>query len=98
MSEFPSSVMTEDRKGNKEVRILLDKGKFVRYQYMDPATGKIVEKEKMSIILKNNEGKEEHLYIIPLQPNKSLVIKPKGEKKDRRVWNSETGKDEELFD
>lgn len=92
MIKYPSSVITKDRKGNKEVRLLVDKGKFARYQYMDPLTG------KMSIILKNFEGMEEHLYIIPLQPNKSLVIKPKGEKKGRRVWNGESNEEEELFD
>ena len=42
--KYPDSVITKDRKGNKEVRLLVDKGRFVRYQYMDPKTGKIVEK------------------------------------------------------
>lgn len=97
MPEYPSSVITKDRKGNKEVRLLLDKGKFVRYQYMDPDSGSIVEKGKVSIILQTGEGNEEHLYIIPLQPNKSLVIRQKGEEKSRMVWNKETGKEEALF-
>ncbi|MEE9167749.1 MAG: hypothetical protein V3U24_09880 [Candidatus Neomarinimicrobiota bacterium] len=98
MSEYPSSVITQDSKGNKEVRLLLDRGKFVRYRYLDSVTGKIAENEKMSILLKNTEGEEKHLYIIPLQPGRSLVIWPKGGEKSRSVWNSETGKEEALFD
>lgn len=95
--DYPESVLTKDRKGNIEVRVLVDKGQYVRYQYMDPKTGKIVEKSKTSIILKNKEGKEEHLYIIPLQPNKALLIKPSSGEKSRKVWNKEKKKEEELF-
>ena len=94
---YPESVLTKDRKGNLEVRVFVDKGQYVRYQYMDPKTGKIVEKSKTSIILKNKEGEEEHLYIIPLQQNKSLIIKPTSGEKTRKVWNKEKKKEEGLF-
>ncbi|MFQ6674883.1 MAG: hypothetical protein ACE5LH_00915 [Fidelibacterota bacterium] len=98
MADYPSSVVTRDRKGNEEVRLLVDRGRFVRYQYMNPETGEIVEKEKMSIILLTEEGEKEHLYIIPFQPNRALAIRPKVEKKDRKVWNGRTGREEELFE
>lgn len=87
--EYPESVITKDKKGNKEVRLLVDKGQFVRYQYMDTKTGKIVEKGKSSIILKTAE-KEEHLYIIPINTRKALVVYPKSEVKQRKVWNKDT--------
>jgi hypothetical protein len=87
--EYPESVITKDKKGNKEVRLLVDKGQFVRYQYMDPKTGKIVEKGKSSIILKTAE-KEEHFYIIPIKKGRALVIFPKSEVKQRKVWNKTT--------
>jgi hypothetical protein len=87
--EYPESVITKSKKGEKEVRLLVDKGQFIRYQYMDPKTGKIVEKGKFSIILKTAE-KEEHLYLIPLNKGKALVIYPKSEAKQRKVWNKQT--------
>ena len=95
--ECPPETITFDRKGNKEVRLLVDKGRFVRYQYMDPPSGKIVEKGKFSIILKNEKGKEEHLYIIPLKEKKALVVWPGQEKKERMVWSNQKSRPEKLF-
>jgi hypothetical protein len=97
MKKYPEKVITFDKKGNREVRLLVDKGKFVRYKYMDPASGKIVEKGKFSIILRNEKGKEEHLYIIPLQKNKALVVWPSKEKKKRKVWSKEKSREINLF-
>ena len=94
--KYPESVKTKDRKGNEEVRVLVDKGKFVRYQYMNPKTGKIVENNKTSIIIKNKQGKEEHFYMIPIKGNKFLTI-PLKEEKSRKVWNKKTKKEEQLF-
>jgi len=64
---------------------------------MDPASGKIVEKGKFSIILRNEKGEEEHLYIIPLQKNKALVVWPSQEKKKRMAWSTEKSKPVKLF-
>ena len=94
--DYPESVITVDKKGNKEVRVLVDKGQFVRYQYMDPKTGKIVENGKSSIILQTPKG-EEHLYIIPMKGNKALVVFPKSEAKERKIWNKNTKKAEDIW-
>lgn len=93
--EYPESVITKDRKGNKEVRLLIDKGTFVRYKYMDPKTGKIVEKGKYSIILQAPKG-EEHLYIIPIKGDRALVVYPKSEAEERKVWNKDKKKAEPI--
>ncbi len=83
--EYPQSVLTKDRKGNPEVRNLLSKGTFVKYNYTDPKTGKPMEGGKFSIILKDKTGKEEHYFIIPLK-GRFLAI-PQKEEKNRKVWD-----------
>jgi hypothetical protein len=96
MPEYPETVITHDRKGNKEVRWLVDKGKFVRYQYRDPASGKLLEKGKFSLLLKNRQGKEEHFYLIPIQ-NRFLAIPLKEAAKKRKVWDGSKKKVVGLF-
>jgi hypothetical protein len=90
--EYPAEVIAVDKKGNKEARILVDKGSYVRYQYADPKTGKIVKKGKCSIILKNNQGKQEHLFLIPLKGDKSLVVKQKSEESNKKIWSEKEKK------
>jgi ClpP class serine protease len=90
---FPESVLTMNMKGETEVRRLIDKGRFVRYDYIYPKTGKQTEKGKLSIILRNDEGKEEHLFLIPVKGGRFLAVIPKDEKKNRRVWNGKKARD-----
>lgn len=85
MAVYPDDVITRDRKGNPEVRWLVDRGRFVRYQYRDPKTGKLLEKGKFSIILKGARG-EEHFYLIPVQ-NRFLAIPVKEGNKKRKLWD-----------
>ncbi|MCD6476712.1 MAG: hypothetical protein J7K26_00910 [Candidatus Aenigmarchaeota archaeon] len=85
--KYPEEVLTKSRKGKIEVRSLIDKGKFIRYNYKDPETGKILEKGKLSLIIKNTKGKTEHYYMIPIKGNRYLAI-PIKDKKKRKVWNS----------
>ncbi len=94
---YPEDVITHDRKGNPEVRMLVYRGKFVRYQYTDPKTGKLLENGKFSIILKNEKGKEEHIYLIPLPNSRFLAVWPKQEEKKRKVWDKGKKKAVSLF-
>ena len=94
--QYQGSVKTKDRKGNEEIRLLVVKGQYVRYQYLDSNINKIVQKGKTSIILKS-EDKQEHLCIIPLKDNKYLLVKPKEDEKQRKVWNPKAKKEEEMF-
>ena len=95
--KYPDSVITYDRKGNKEVRLLVDKGKFCRYQYTDPKTGKLLEKGKTSIVLKNPKGNLEHFFLIPIKGERFLTLKLKDPEKPRKVWNKGKKKEESLF-
>jgi len=93
---YPETVITKDRKGNREVRWLVDRGRFVRYQYRDPASGKLLEKGKFSLLLKNKQGREEHFYLIPIQ-NRFLAIPLKEAGKKRKVWDDGNKKAAGLF-
>ncbi len=87
--EYPQEVLTKSKKGKIEVRNLVDYGKFVRYEYLNPSTGERSE-NKMKIVLFNGEDYEEY-FIIPLnQKNKYLMLKAE-KKGPRKIWN---GKEE----
>lgn len=90
---FPESVLTKNKKGETEIRRLIDKGRFVRYDYIYPNSGKQAEKGKFSIILKNEAGKEEHYFLIPIKGGRFLTVIPKEEKKERRVWDGKKAVD-----
>ena len=87
--EYPQEVLTKSKKGKIEVRNLVDYGKFVRYEYLDPSTGERSE-NKVKIVLFNGEDYEEY-FIIPLkQKNKYLMLKAE-KKGPRKIWNGKEG-------
>jgi hypothetical protein len=84
--KYPDSVLTKNRKGETEVRLLLDKGKFTRYTYVYPDEKK-AEGGKVSIILTNEKGEKTHYFLIPTQGGRYLALIPKEEKEQRKVWD-----------
>lgn len=86
MQKYPDEVIALNKQGKKEVRLLLEKGRYVKYTYLDPKTNKIVRVGKESIILKPEKGKTEHLFIVPVKGNKSLLIR-KLDDKERKILN-----------
>lgn len=93
MPKYPDEVIAVNKQGKKEVRVLVEHGKYVKYTYIDPETNKKVRVGKESIILKNTKGKQEHLFIIPIK-GKSLLIRKLDDKK-RKIWDK--GKAVDLF-
>jgi hypothetical protein len=86
-SQYPPSVLTKNRKGETEVRNLLGRGEFVKYNYTDPKTGKPLEGGKFSIILKDSRtGKEEHYFLIPVKGG--FLAIPRQENGGRMVWDA----------
>ncbi len=84
MPKYPEEVLTKSKKGKIEVRRFIDTGKFVRYDYIDPETGKRSE-NKVKIVLYNGEDYEEY-FIIPLkQKNRKLMLTAE-KKPDRKLW------------
>jgi len=92
--KYPEDVLTKSKKGKIEVRSIIDHGKFVRYEYLDPITGERSE-NKVKIVLYNGNDCEEY-FIIPLkQKNKYLMLKTE-KKGERKLWDGEKSVD--LFD
>ncbi|RLE45040.1 hypothetical protein DRJ22_05120 [Candidatus Woesearchaeota archaeon] len=93
--KYPDNVLTKGKKGI-EVRSLVSRGNYVLCEYLDPETGKLADKKK-KLILKDDDGKVQEYFIVPLKGDRSLLITPK-EKKDvekQKVWNK--GKIEDLI-
>ena len=97
--DYPESVITQDRKGNYEVRNLLSRGEFLLHDYRNPADFTPVESSKQKLYLKDADGKITEYFIIPTRnPNQMLLIRPKEkELKERMVWNEKVRREEELW-
>lgn len=96
--KYPEEVIAHGRKGNPEVRLLLDKGEFVRYHYADPKTGRLLENGKFTILLKNDKGKLIHFYAIPMQKGKRyLLIEVREKGIERKAWDAQKKKAVELW-
>jgi len=95
--KYPESVLTRNRKGGVEVRRLLSRGSFVKYDYILADSGRVSEGGKFSIILKpeGEEGKEEHYFLIPMKGGRLMAI-PEKSAKERKVWNEKTKKEEDI--
>jgi hypothetical protein len=94
--EYPEEVIAISKKGKREVRALIDRGKFVRYEYLDPVTGEKTE-NKIKLVLLNEQGEQEEYFIIPLkQKNKFLLIRSET-KPPRKIWDKKEQKAVELF-
>ncbi len=89
--KYPDAVLTKNKKGETEVRNLLSRGSFVKYNYIYPGTGKVAEGGKFSIILKDKKGKKEYYFMIPIKGNRFLGI-PQKEKKGSKLWDSKKKK------
>ncbi len=82
--EYPESVLTKSKKGKIEVRSLIDRGRFVRYEYLDLRTGKRTE-NKVKLIIKTEKGTEEY-FIIPLK-QKGRFLLMLTESKPKKIWD-----------
>ncbi len=75
MERFPEEVITVSKHGKREARVLVDRGRYVRYEYLDPVTGKKSE-NKIKLVLLTEDGKQEEYFIIPLkQEGRFLLLK-----------------------
>jgi hypothetical protein len=95
--EFSKDVLTKGKSNKLELRTLHSRGFFVMCKYLDPETMKLADK-KTKLTLKGQDGTTEEYFIIPLRdPKRSLLIRAETEEKDRRVWNQQTQKEEDMW-
>ncbi len=88
---YPEEVLTKSKKGKIEVRNIVDFGKFVRYEYLDPETGKRSE-NKVKIVFYNGEDYDEY-FIIPLKQNNKFLMLKAEKKGPRKLWNGKEAVD-----
>ena len=86
MASFPDEVLTRTKKGEIEVRSLIDRGRYVRYHYLHPETGEPMEGGKVKLVLLSEDGRTEEFFIIPTKSKRDLLI-PAAEKGARRIWD-----------
>lgn len=86
MAQFPEDVLTRTTKGEIEVRSLIDRGRFVRYNYLHPESGEPMEGGKVKIVLISDSGRTEEYFIIPTKSKRGLLI-PAPEKGARKIWD-----------
>jgi hypothetical protein len=86
MTRFPDEVLTHTKRGEIEVRSLVDRGRYVRYRYLHPETGEPMEGGKVKLVLQADTGRTEEYFIIPTKSKRDLLI-PAPEKGDRKVWD-----------
>ena len=86
MAEFPEEVLTRTKKGEPEVRSLIDRGRYVRYNYLHPETGEPMEGGKVKLVLIPEAGEAREFFIIPTKSRRDLLI-PAEAKGERKVWD-----------
>lgn len=97
MPRFPEDVLTRTKKGELEVRSLIDRGRYVRYNYLHPDTGEPMEGGKVKLVLISASGRTEEYFIIPTKSKRDLLI-PAPEKGARKVWDGRRAVDLESPD
>lgn len=85
--EYPKETLTK----SNEVRVLEEKGEYLKYTYIDPKTGKLIKQGKYSLILKSESSKR-HLFIIPIKGNRSMIVKDEIDNEKRKIWNKKKNK------
>lgn len=86
MAPFPETVLTRTKKGDIEVRSLIDRGRYVRYNYLHPDTGQPMEGRKLKLVLVSDTGDVEEFFVIPTKSGRGLLL-PAAEKGARQVWD-----------
>lgn len=86
MPTFPDEVLTKTKKGEIEVRSLIDRGRYVRYRYLHPDTGEPMEGGKTKLVLIAESGRTEEFFVIPTKSRRDLLL-PAAEKGARQVWD-----------
>jgi hypothetical protein len=77
--EYPEEAIAFSGKGRREVRLLIERGRYARYTYLDPATGRPVKAGKEAVWLKpDGKGAYEELYIVPIGAGRNFCFRKKG--------------------
>ncbi len=84
--KYPDEVLTTTKKGKVEVRKLVDRGSYVRYEYLDPETGEASE-NKVKLVLMGDRMEE--YFLIPTKDGRRFLLLPTETKGARMLWDGD---------
>lgn len=85
MARFPDEVLTRTKRGEVEVRSLVDRGRYVRYEYLHPETGARMEGGKVKLVLVAESGSGRSTSSSRRRRVDLLVLA--ADKGDRKLWD-----------
>jgi len=90
--------ITVSKKGKREIRTIVSRGRCALIEYRDPVTKERTE-DKYKLVLYHDDGNVDEYFIIPTKtPHRHLLIKPKEKKGVKlKVWNPKTDEVEDMF-
>ncbi len=90
--------ITVSKKGKREIRTIVSRGRFALIEYRDPVTKERTE-DKYKLVLYHDDGRVDEYFIIPTKtPHRQLLIEPKEKKGVKlKVWNPKTNQVEDMF-
>ncbi|MEM2219463.1 MAG: hypothetical protein QXU50_05070 [Candidatus Korarchaeum sp.] len=90
--------ITINKKGKRELRTLVSRGRFALIEYRDPETKERTE-DKYKLVLLHEDGSIQEFFLIPTKTEgRSMLVEPKEKKgKELKVWNPSTGEVEDMF-
>lgn len=90
--------ITISKRGKRELRTLVSRGRFALIEYRDPLTKERTE-DKIKLVLLHDNGSIQEFFIIPTKTEgRSMLVEPKEKKgKELKVWNPNTGEVEDMF-
>ncbi len=86
---YPEEVLTISKKGKTEVRNLLERGRYVKYNYLNPETGKPTENKEKIVLIKDS-GEIEEYFIIPTKTKGRFLLIRTQTKENRKIWNGKS--------
>ncbi|RDD53998.1 MAG: hypothetical protein BA066_01575 [Candidatus Korarchaeota archaeon NZ13-K] len=90
--------ITVSKRGKRELRTLVSRGRFALIEYRDPVTRERTE-DKYKLLLLHEDGRVQEFFVIPTKTSgRSMLVEPKEKKgKELKVWNPTTGEIEDIF-
>ncbi len=90
--------ITVSKRGKRELRTLVSRGRFALIEYRDPVTKERSE-DKYKLVLLHDDGSLQELFVIPTKTEgRSMLLEPREKKgKELKVWNPATGEVEDMF-
>jgi hypothetical protein len=90
--------ITISKRGKKELRTLVSRGRFALVEYRDPVTKERTE-DKYKLVLLHDDGRIQEFFLVKTKTEgRNLLLEPKEKKgAELKVWNPVSGEVEDMF-